>query len=331
MPVGQRNRRAFIAGLGGAVAWPMVAYSQQPAMPVIGFLSSGPANATSRYEEAFRRGLNEQGFTESHNLRIEYRWAGNKYDRLPALASDLVEHGVSVIVGNGLVSSLAAKNAAQTIPVVFNVGADPVKSGLVTSLNRPVGNVTGVAALIESLGPKRLGLIHELLPDAKAVGILFNPTNPTAEDQVEELKSAARSISIPLHVVSSRATGPELNEAFAALDRQGTESLLVVPDPGLIDARTQLVELANTHQVPTLYPIREFAQVGGLSSYGTDLSEATRQSGIYAGMILKGAKPADLPVVQSVKLELVFNLKTAKMLRLEIPPTLLARADEVIE
>ena len=212
-----------------------------------------------------------------------------------------------------------------------NIGADPVKSGLVSSLNRPNGNVTGVAALIESLGPKRLGLIHELLPDAGAVGVLFNPNSPTAEPQLEEIKLAARSISMPLHIVGARSTGDQLDEAFAALDHQGTDPLLVVPDPMLIDGRTRLVALANTRHIPTLYPIREFVEAGGLISYGTDLSEAIHQSGIYAARILKGATPTDLPVVQSVKLEMVINLKAAKAIGLEIPPTLLARADEVIE
>jgi putative tryptophan/tyrosine transport system substrate-binding protein len=325
------RRREFIGVLGGAAAWPVVAWGQQPAIPVIGYLSSGPANANPKFQEAFRRGLSEQGYNEGRNVTIEYRWADNHYDRLPALASDLVSRRVSVIVGNGLVSSLAAKKETDTIPIVFNIGADPIKSGLVTSFNRPNANATGVAALIESLGPKRLGLLHELLPNVGVVGILFNANNPTAEAQVEEIKEAARSIALSPQVVSVHDRGENLEEAFSILNQQRAGALLVVPDPMLIDNRDRIVALSANHAIPTIYPLREFAEAGGLISYGTDFFEAMRQSGSYAGQILKGVKPADLPVVQSVKLELVINLKTAKVLGLTIPPTLLARADQVIE
>ena len=236
-----------------------------------------------------------------------------------------------MIYAAGLVSALAAKKVTDTIPIVFGVGADPVKSALVASFNKPNGNATGAAILIESLGPKRLGLVHELLPDVRVIGILFNSTNPTAEAQLEELRTAARAIGLSLQVVSVHDKGHDLEEAFTTLDQQKAGALLVVPDPDLIDRRDRVVALAASHAIPAIYPLREFAEAGGLVSYGSDLVEAGRLGGSYAGRILRGAKPADLPVVQSDKLEMVINLKTAKALGIVVPPTLLARADEVIE
>jgi putative tryptophan/tyrosine transport system substrate-binding protein len=324
------RRRAFIAGLGSAAAWPVVARGQQQALPVIGCLYSGPA-PTPKAKEAFLRGLREQGYTEGRNVTIENHFANDQYDRLPALASDLVDRRVSVIVGFGLVSSLAAKKATDTIPIVFGIGTDPVKTGLVTSFNKPGGNATGVAILIQSLGPKRLGLLHELLPDAEVIGILFNPTNPTAETQLEELRTAARSLGLSLQAIGIRNAGHELETAFSKFNEQRVGALIIEPDDILNNSRAQIVALAARHAIPAIYPLRYYAEAGGLISYGSDFIEANRQTGAYVGQILSGAKPADLPVVQSVKLELVINLKAAKTLGLEIPPTLLARADEVIE
>jgi putative tryptophan/tyrosine transport system substrate-binding protein len=324
------KRRAFIAGLGGAAAWPVVARAQQRAVPVVGYLATGPANPNARFETAFRKGLSSTGYTEGQNVTIEYRWAEGQYDRLPKLAADLVERRVAVIHAGGLVSALAAKAASSTTPIVFNVGADPVKAGLVSSFNRPGGNLTGISALIESLGPKRLGLLNELLPKASVIGVLANAGNPTAEAQVAEIKAAAQTIAQQLFVVSLRDKN-DLDTEFSYLARGRVGALLVVPDPVLIDNRAQIVALAARYAIPTIYPVRDFVEVGGLASYGTDLADASREGGVYTGQILHGAKPGDLPVVQAVKLELIFNLKTAKSLGLEIPPQLLARADEVIE
>jgi putative tryptophan/tyrosine transport system substrate-binding protein len=309
------KRRAFIAGLGSAAAWPLVVRAQQQALPVIGSLSSGLAH-NPKIKEAFLRGLREQGYTEGRNVTIEDRFADNQYDRLPALAADLVGRRVSVIVGFGLVSSLAAKKATDTIPIVFAIGTDPVKSGLVTSFNKPNGNVTGVTILIQELGPKRLGLVHDLLPDAKVIGILFNPANPNAEIQLEELRTAARSVGLSLKAVGIPNAGYELETAFAHLNEQRLGALIIVPDDMLQDSRAQIVALAASHTIPAIYPLRYFAEAGGLISYGSDIFEAARQQGAYVGQILNGTKPADLPVVQSVKLELVINLKTAKSLGL---------------
>jgi putative ABC transport system substrate-binding protein len=308
----------------------MMARGQQLAVPVIGFLYSGPA-LTPKVKEAFLRGLREQGYSDGRNTTIEYRFADNQYDRLPGLASDLVGRRASVIVAYGFVPALAAKKATNTIPVVFGIGVDPVKSGLVTSFNKPNGNATGVVTLVSSLGPKRLGLMHDLLPHLKGIGILFNPTNPAAEDQVEELRTAARSLALPVQAVGIHDAGRDLEAAFSNVNEQQISGLIVVPDDILDNNRTQIAALAASHAIPTIYPRREYADAGGLISYAADFLEAARQTGAYAGQILSGAKPADLPVVQSVKLELVINLKAAKMLGLEIPPMLLARADEVIE
>jgi putative tryptophan/tyrosine transport system substrate-binding protein len=324
------KRREFIAGLGSAAAWPMVAFAQQQAQPVIGCLYSGPA-LSPRSKEAFLQGLREQGYSDGRNVTIEYRFAEQQYDRLPALAADLVGRRVSVIVGFGLVSSLSAKKATDTIPIVFGIGADPVKSGLVTSFNKPNGNVTGVTILIQELGPKRLGLVHDLLPDAKVIGILFNPTNPNAETGLEELRTAARSIGLSLQAVGVRNAGHELETAFSNLNEQRVGALIIEPDDMLQESRARIVALAASHTIPAIYPLRYYAEAGGLISYGSDLVDGNRQQGAYAGRILNGEKLADLPVVQSVKLELVINLKAANTIGLDIPPTLLARADAVIE
>jgi putative tryptophan/tyrosine transport system substrate-binding protein len=324
------RRREFIGVVGGTAAWPLVARAQQASIPVVGYLATGPANPNTRFETAFRKGLSSTGYTDGKNVAIEYRWAEGQYARLPKLATDLVERGVAVIHAGGLVSALAAKAASSTTPIVFNVGADPVKAGLVASFNRPGGNLTGVAGLIEALGPKRLGLLNELLPKVPVIGVLANASNPTAQTQVEEIKAAAQTIARQLYVVSVRDKN-DLDTDFTILAQDGVGALLVVPDPVLIENRAQIVALAARHAIPAIYPVRDFADAGGLVSYGTDLADAMRQGGVYTGEILRGAKPSDLPVVQSVKLELIINLKTAKALGLEIPPQLLARADEVIE
>ena len=253
----------------------MVGRAQQQALPVIGSLYSGPAH-NPKFKEAFLRGLREQGYSEGRNVTIEDRLADNQYDRLPALAADLVGRRVSVIVGFGLVSSLAAKKATDKIPIVFGIGTDPVKTGLVTSFNKPGGNATGVAILIQSLGPKRLGLLHDLLPDAEVIGILFNPTNPAAETQLEELRTAARSLGLSLQAVGIRNAGQELETAFAHLNEQRVGALIIVPDDMLQDSRAQIVALAASHTIPAIYPLRYFAEAGGLISYGSDIFEAAR-------------------------------------------------------
>jgi putative tryptophan/tyrosine transport system substrate-binding protein len=324
------KRREFIAALGGAAVWPVVARGQQPAMPVVGYLQTGKSGSNPHFLTAFQQGLREAGYVQGRNVAVEFRWAEDQYDRLPALAADLVARRVSVIFAGSLVASLAAKEATDAIPVVFSIGADPVKSGLVASFNRPGGNVTGVAALIESLGPKRLELLHELLPEAPIISMLVNSSNPTAEAQAQEIQAAAQTDVRQLQVVNVKGKS-ELEHAFSTLIQEGARGLLVVPDPVLINNRDEIVALAARYSIPAIYPLREFADAGGLASYGTDFAEANRQAGIYVGEILKGAKPADLPVVQTIKVELVVNLKTAKTLGLSFPLSMLGRADHVIE
>jgi putative tryptophan/tyrosine transport system substrate-binding protein len=326
------NRRAFIRVLGSAaVAWPLAARAQHGAMPVIGVLYSGSPEMFETLISAFRRGLNEVGYVEGRNVALELRLAEGHYDRLPALAADLVRRQVAVIfTAGGQNSAFAAKANTATIPIVFTTGGDPVRSGLIASLNRPGGNVTGVTNLTAELEPKRLEILHELVPTADRIAVLVNPAYQDVELRVDEIQAASRTIGKQIHVLQA-STENAINMAFAALAQARAGALLVSSDPFFFGRRHQIVALAARYAVPAIYQWREFAQIGGLISYGADCSYAQHEAGIYVGKILKGAKPSDLPVQQAVKLELVINLKTAKALGLDVPPTLLARADEVIE
>jgi len=323
------GRREFISALGSAAAaWPLVARAQAT-MPVIGFLRSTSAADSTQFVAAFRQGLKEAGFVEGQNVAIEYRWAENQLDRLPALAVDLVRLPVAVIIVNAP-AAVAAKNATTTVPIVFVTGSDPVKDGLVASLNRPGGNVTGVSFLAGSLGTKRLELLRQLLPRATTIGVLVNPTSPEAEAERNDLQTAAQAIGQQL-IILDVGSDRDIETAFATSVQRGAGALLVGSGPFLSSHREQLVALAVRYALPMAYNAREFVAAGGLMSYGTSITDAYRQVGIFTGRILKGEKPADLPVMQSTKFEFVINLKTAKSLGLKIPPTLLALADEVIE
>ena len=326
------RRRNFIVLLGGAAAtWPFVARTQQPAMPVVGLLHFGSPEAFSAQLEFFRQGLRENDYLEGQNVAIEYRWANGQSDRLLELATDLVRHHVVVIAAvGGTNSALAAKAATTTIPIVFLTGGDPVKLGLVSSLNRPEANVTGITFLVEDLGGKEIGLLHELVPYAKSVGFLVNPDNPSTSQQIVNLQEAAHVFGLELQPFRAK-NERDLEVAFDTVAERSIGAILVGADPYFGTHVDQIVGLAARHRIPTIYYRREFADAGGLMSYGTSNSDAWRQVGAYIARILKGAKPGDLPVMQSTKFELVINLKTAKDLRLEVPPTLLARADEVIE
>jgi putative tryptophan/tyrosine transport system substrate-binding protein len=325
------RRRDFITLLGGTAAtWPLTARAQQSAMPVVGFLGARSREDSADLVAAFRTGLGETGFVEDRNVRIEFRWAESHYDRFPALARELVAHRVAAIVTSSLASGLAAKAATSTIPIVFSTGVDPVQFGLVSNLSRPTGNVTGVAILTNTLAPKQLQLLHEVVPSATLVGFLANPTNPIAETDVREVKSAASATRQQILVVNASNDG-ELGTAFTALVQQHAGALLVMSDPFLLSRPEKIVALATRNALPVMHQFREFPVAGGLMSYGTDIADGYRQLGIYAGKILKGAKPADLPVQQSVKVELVVNVKTAKALGITFPEAILQRADEVIE
>jgi putative ABC transport system substrate-binding protein len=324
------KRREFIGIIGGAAAWPLAARAQRPAMPVVGLL--GPAlHARQHWLVAFRTGLGDEGFVEGQNVTIEYRSANGGAQGLPELAADLVRRQVAVIAASGPPAALAAKRATQIIPVVFVSGGDPVQMGLVSSFHRPGGNVTGFYFLTTELVAKRLSLLHELLPGATRVAVLVNPTNAaTAEPTARDTAAAGRALGLDIQVFNA-ATGDDIDAAFAAFSRWRPEALFIAPDPLFNTRRAQLVTLAARHALPACYFQRDHVEAGGLVSYGPDFADFFRQAGAYIGRILKGARPADLPVQQPTKLELVINLKTAKSLGLEIPPTLVARADEVIE
>ena len=326
------RRREFITLVGSAVvAWPLASRAQQPPIPVIGFLNAASPGSLRQQITAFLGGLKESGYVEGQNVAIEYRWAEGQYDRLPALVADLVRQQVSVIVsGGGAPAVLAAKAATTTIPIVFSTGGDPVRSGLVASLNQPSGNITGVYHFATGLEAKRLGLLHEMLPKATPIAVLINPNYADAENQLRDVQEAAARLGVQLVVVRANAES-DFNAAFSTVVQQRSGALLVCASPFFNNRREQLVVLAARHALPTIYEWRDFAAAGGLMSYGTSLADAYRQVGVYAGQILRGAKPGDLPVVQSTKFELVINLSTAKALGIEVPPTLSARADEIIE
>ena len=323
------RRRDFIAALG-AVAMPLTARAQQ-AMPTIGILSAASPTPYIPVMNAIRKGLAETGFVEGRNLAIEYRWAEGQFDRLPALAAELVNRSVALIVTSGGVPpTLAAKAATTTIPIVFHMGDDPVRVGAVTSINRPGGNVTGVTFLTVASGTKRLELLTALLPTAKVIGVLLNPRNPGAEPTIKDLQAAARALSLELHVAQvDSATA--FDEAMANLGQRRVGALIVMPDTIFNSHRTRLAELVARYAIPAMYGGREYIEAGGLISYGASLLDSYREEGVYAGRILKGDKPADLPVLQSARFELVLNLKTAKALGLAVPDRVLALADEVIE
>jgi putative ABC transport system substrate-binding protein len=326
------RRRAFIAGLGGAVAWPVVARAQQPAMPEIGYLSVALSGSFPNFVRSFRQGLSETGYVEGRNIAIVYRWAENQNDRLPALAADLVRRKVRVIAtSSGFQAALAAKAASETIPIVFQGSGDPVQDGLVASLNRPGGNLTGVTSLNRELGQKQLEMLHELVPTAAKVAVLINPGNLNIETLLRDMQAATRKLRLQLHVLHARSER-DFDGAFAELLQVRAEGL-VINASALFGGRggEQLAALAMRHAVPTIGFDREFVPAGGLISYGGSLMEAWRTLGTYTGRILNGERPADLPVQQITKFDLAINLKTAKALGLKIPDTLLARADEVIE
>ena len=325
------KRRDFITLLGGAAAaWPLAARAQQPAMPVIGFLTALSETETSYQVIPFRRGLSEGGFVEGRNVAIEYRFADGQYERLAALAAEFVRRPVSLIVGAAPPAALAAKVVTTTIPIVFIVGLDPVAAGLVASFNRPGGNATGISLITGPLGQKRVEFLQEFMPKAAAIAMLVNPVSPDAVPEIRDVQAVAHASNVAIRIINA-STATEIESAFAALTNSKPERLLVGSDPFFVLRRDQIAALAAKLGVPTIYPFREFAAAGGLMSYGTNLAGAYREAGVYVSRILNGANPSDLPVLQPTRFELVINLKTARALSLTIPPTLLARADEVIE
>jgi putative tryptophan/tyrosine transport system substrate-binding protein len=325
-----RRRRNFIALLGSAAAWPLVARAQQPAVPVVGFLNSTSPDGFTERLRGFRQGLKDTGYVEHENVAIEYRWAENQMGRLPELAAELVRRTAAVIVATNTSSALAAKAATTTIPIVFGVGDDPVKIGLVTSLARPGGNLTGINFFSSELAAKRMELLREMVPAAARVAVLGDPTFTLTEFQVGDAKTAARAMGLQIQVLNA-STSREINAAFASFVRERPDALYVGTGPFFVSRRVQLTHLATRYAVPAIYSGRQYTEAGGLVSYGTSLTDAYRQMGVYTGRILKGAKPADLPVIQSTKFELVINAETARMLGLTVPDKLLAAADEVIE
>jgi putative tryptophan/tyrosine transport system substrate-binding protein len=329
----EMGRREVISLLGGAAAaWPLVARAQQRTMPTVGFLNGASATAFADNAAAFRLGLKDSGLIEGHTVAIEYRWADGVYDRLPALAADLVRSKVAVVAATGGAgeSDLAVRLATAATPFVFLTGLDPVKRGLVASMNRPGGNVTGVSFLISALGPKRLELLRELVPRALSIGMLINPDFGETETMTTEAQAAARALGCELFALSAN-TEQGIEQAFSTLIQRRADALMVLPDPFLLSRRELVVALAARRAIPTMYQLRAFVAAGGLMSYGTSITDAYRQVGVYAGRIVKGAKPADLPVMQPTKFELAINLKTARTLGLTVPQTLLVAADEVIE
>jgi putative ABC transport system substrate-binding protein len=326
------KRRDFITLVGGVVtAWPLAARAQPPAFPVIGFLRSTSIERSAHLVAAFLQGLKETGYFEGQNVTIAYRSAEGQYDRLAALAAELVQRRVDIIVATGgSEPARAAKAATTTIPVVFSGGGDPVRDGLVTSLSRPGGNLTGVSLLTVDIGSKRLGLLRELVPNAKTIAMLVNPKSPELGPHLQDVQGAAHNLGQQVQILNA-VNEEEIDSAFAAMARERPDALLMDPDPFLVSRREQIVTLANHYRIPALYEWREFVEAGGLASYGPSHTEPYRLIGIYTGRILKGAKPAELPVIQSTKFELVINLRTARRIGFEIPPMLLARADEVIE
>ena len=325
------RRRDFVAALGGAAAWPLAARAQQPATPVIGFLHVASPMPLTHLVAGLRRGLKEMGYAEGENLRIEYRWAEGHYDRLPALAADLVQAQVAVIVtGGGPPSALAAKAATATIPIVFNVSTDPVGMGLVASLGRPGGNATGINLFTSELEAKRLGLLHEVAPTRSTITYMVNPDYPPSESNIREVEEAARRLGHEILLLRA-TTANDIDAAFSTMSQARPAGLLVGADPFFYSRRAQILSLVARLAIPTIYEQREFALEGGLISYGTDLVDAYRLQGVYAGRILKGEKPADLPIQQPTKFALILNLKTAKTLGITFPPGVLAIADEVIE
>ena len=324
------KRRDFISLIGAAATWPLAARAQQPTVPMVGFINLGTPEASGYLRAAFQKGLNETGYIEDQNVTIEYRWAEGHYDRLPELAADLVRRRVSVIAATGTQAALAAKSATSSIPIVFETAGDPIKLGLVASLNRPVGNITGVTQLASELVSKRLGLLHDLIPTATIIGLLVNPTDPRAESQTREMQKAAHALGLQIHVLNA-GTEDEINKAVATLPQLRAGALLVGTSELFRRRDVQLPALAARQGLPVIYQYRESVAAGGLISYGTSITDAYRQAGIYTGRVLKGEKPTDLPVLQPTKYELVINLKTAKALGLNIPSGVLAIADEVIE
>jgi putative tryptophan/tyrosine transport system substrate-binding protein len=326
------RRRDLITLVGNAAAWPVAARAQQPAMPMIGFIHGAAADTYARQTAAFRQGLSEVGYIEGQNVTIEYHWLEGRYDRLPELMAELVRRRVAVIATPGSTpAALAAKAATATIPIVFGVGEDPEKIGLIASLARPGGNATGVNFFVQEVVAKRLGLLHELLPKASRIAVLVNPANASsAEHTLRDVQEAARTIALKTHVLNA-STSSEIDAAFAAMVSERADALFVAPDGYFTSRRVQFATLAARDRIPAVFSQRDNVVAGGLMSYGTDLGDMFRQAGIYTGKILKGTKPADLPVTQSTKFEFVINLQTAKALGIDVPATLLARADEVIE
>jgi len=326
------NKRAFITLLGGAAGWPLAARAQQAGMPVIAFIDATSAVASARWTAAFRKGLNETGYTEGRNVAVEYHWLEGRYDRLPALLAELVGRRVAVIATPGSTpAALAAKAATTTIPIVFGVGEDPVKLGLVANLARPGGNATGVNFFVSEVVRKRLGLLRDLIPRAVRIAVMINPGNAaTAEATLREVQNAADALGLQIHVVNA-STSDEINAAFAAISHERAEALFLGPDAFFNSRRVQLVTLSARDRIQTVYGTRDYVEVGGLMSYGTNITDSFSQAGVYVGKILNGTKPAELPVIQSTKFEFVINLQTAKALSLDVPSGLLLAADEVIE
>jgi putative ABC transport system substrate-binding protein len=326
------RRREFIAGLGGTAAWPLVARAQQSSVPVIGFLHPASIDVIADRVRAFHQGLKDTGFIEGENVALDYRWAEDQIERLPALAAELVRRQVKVIAAvGGNLPVLAAKTATATIPIVFAVGEDPVGLGLVESLARPGGNLTGINFLAAELHAKRLGLLHELVPNAVRVAVLINPGNAVnAETTLRDVQAASGAVGLQIHIIGA-STNQEIDAAFATMEREPPDALLVGGDPFFNSRRVQLVLLATRHAVPAIYASREYAEIGGLISYGTNFLDSFRNVGVYVGRILKGAKPADMPIEQSTRFELVINLQAAKAIGYEVPAGLVLRADTVIE